>query len=150
MILSKKAAAIFFAAAFFIADRLLKILFAGYLSGQFFSLLGQWLSLRLAFNRGIAFSLPLPLALTLSLSLTVLVLLFYLLVKSFKAYKSLEFWGLILLFTGAASNWLDRLKWSAVVDYFDLKYFTIFNLADILIVVGIFLLILSFRQKKYL
>ena len=41
----------------------------------------------------------------------------------------------ILFFTilGASSNFYDRLKYGFVVDYLDLKYFTVFNVADAMI-----------------
>jgi signal peptidase II len=41
-----------------------------------------------------------------------------------------------LIILGALSNLLDRLKFGYVVDYLDLRYFTVFNLADCLIVGG--------------
>jgi lipoprotein signal peptidase len=37
---------------------------------------------------------------------------------------------------GATSNLADRFQYGYVIDYFDLKYFTVFNLADVLIVGG--------------
>ncbi|MBU1778489.1 signal peptidase II, partial [Patescibacteria group bacterium] len=41
---------------------------------------------------------------------------------------------------GAISNLTDRLEYGYVIDYFSLKYFTIFNLADVMIVIGVFCL----------
>ena len=48
----------------------------------------------------------------------------------------------ILLF-GAISNIIDRIRLGFVIDYIDLKYFTIFNIADIMIVGSIGLLIIT-------
>ena len=41
-----------------------------------------------------------------------------------------------LIIFGAVSNLYDRLKYGFVIDYFDLKYFTIFNIADAMIFFG--------------
>ena len=50
---------------------------------------------------------------------------------------------------GAISNIIDRFKYGYVVDYFDLKYFTVFNLADTMIVCGVFcLLIINFKYEN--
>jgi signal peptidase II len=45
--------------------------------------------------------------------------------------------GLSLAFGGAASNALDILRWRAVVDFIDLGWWPVFNLADVAIVAGL-------------
>jgi len=51
---------------------------------------------------------------------------------------------------GAAGNLFDRLKYGYVVDYLDLKYFTAFNLADVMIVAGvIYLIYVLIKIKQY-
>jgi signal peptidase II len=50
----------------------------------------------------------------------------------------LAHFALFLAFLGAFSNLYDRLHYGYVIDYFDLKYFTVFNLSDVMIIIGIF------------
>ena len=55
---------------------------------------------------------------------------------------------LALIILGAAGNLFDRLKYGYVIDYLDLKYFTVFNLADAMIVAGAVLLLFNINNKK--
>ena len=61
-------------------------------------------------------------------------------------------WSKVVLLTfiifGAISNMLDRLKYGFVIDYLDLKYFTVFNMADVMIVGGVLGIILIFCRGK--
>jgi signal peptidase II len=56
-----------------------------------------------------------------------------------------------LLLAGAAGNLIDRLAYGYVVDFLDLGWFPVFNLADAAVVVGAALLaagtLLSPRRK---
>ena len=45
--------------------------------------------------------------------------------------------GLARAFAGAAGNLLDILRWHCVVDFVDLGWWPVFNLADIGIVAGL-------------
>jgi signal peptidase II len=47
--------------------------------------------------------------------------------------------GLGLAFGGAAGNLLDILRWRYVVDFIDLQWWPVFNLADVGIVAGLLL-----------
>jgi signal peptidase II len=55
---------------------------------------------------------------------------------------------LLFIIFGAISNLVDRLKFGYVIDYIDIKYFTVFNLADIMIVVGCSVIVLPALLKK--
>jgi hypothetical protein len=48
----------------------------------------------------------------------------------------------VLVLIGAISNLYDRLSYSYVIDYLDLKYFTVFNVADAMIVLPVFSILL--------
>jgi len=53
---------------------------------------------------------------------------------------------IILILAGAVANLIDRFAYGCVVDFIDLKFWPVFNLADIFIVSGaVFLLV---RWKK--
>lgn len=53
-----------------------------------------------------------------------------------------------LIVGGALGNLLDRLRLGAVVDFIDLQVWPVFNLADIAITVGIFLLALEALRRR--
>jgi signal peptidase II len=56
-------------------------------------------------------------------------------------YKSVKT-ALILVSAGAISNIADRLTRGCVIDFIDLKFWPVFNLADSFIVMGVIMLIL--------
>lgn len=113
-------------------------------------------------NRGIAFGINLPNWLILSFimafvifaSLIILNLKFEIRNKLFNL-KFLNFdfisnlklkisnYPLILILSGAISNLIDRLYYGCVIDFINLKVWPVFNLADIFICVGVFLLIIK-------
>lgn len=132
----KTAAFLIAAVLFFVLDRFLKFLaLEGFFDPPIF-LFGDIFKFNFASNYGIAFSLPLggPI-LTIAISLTVLALLYFL-IYLVKQSRKTEALILFALFLGAVSNLADRLSLGYVVDYLDLKYFTVFNLADAMIVVS--------------
>lgn len=126
----------FMAVVFFAAvDRLLKALAIA--SQPEINLIGGWLRLVLAKNPGIAFSLPVFgrwLVIIIFLIIIALVYLFILKIKKNAYFQAVFYFSIII---GAASNLYDRLKYGFVIDYFNLKYYSIFNLADGLILLGI-------------
>lgn len=55
--------------------------------------------------------------------------------------------GLTLLIGGAAGNLADRLTLGYVIDFFDFRFWPVFNIADIAIVCGVFLIIYQLSIK---
>ncbi|WIW71820.1 signal peptidase II [Anaerosinus gibii] len=51
--------------------------------------------------------------------------------------------GVGMLFGGAVGNLIDRIRTGLVVDFFDFKIWPIFNIADIFIVVGVGMIIIT-------
>lgn len=133
----KTAGIIALAAVFFILDRLLKRLFTGIWQRSDFKIFGDWFHLKLSQNSGIAFSLPANVDVVIILTCIALVILVYLSWLSFMKRKSYLFFALVLVIVGAYSNLIDRIEFSAVIDYFSLQYFSVFNLADAMIVGGV-------------
>lgn len=68
----------------------------------------------------------------------------YLLFKSERRYLL----GLNLILCGAIGNLIDRIFYSGVVDFIDLKYWYVFNLADVFIVIGVGLILLDYFIKN--
>lgn len=130
-------------AMFFIGDRWLKLAAISLDPGQSTALINDWLQFRLVMNPGIAFSLPFSGDwLTILLSLIIATLTFVIIYLTLN--KKASHWTLLLLTVvlfGAISNILDRYIYGAVIDYLDLKYFSIFNIADAMISAGVITLI---------
>ncbi len=133
---------------FVILDRFFKFLaISDYLDKPIF-ILGDVFKFNFTFNYNIAFSLPISgIFLNFLIVLIVLALLYELL---FLAKR--EEWSKVAPLTfvifGAISNMFDRFKYGFVIDYLDLKYFTVFNIADIMIVGGVLSLVLTFYKNR--
>lgn len=128
----------------FLADRLSKWWVAAYLAENGTVQFTSWLTIREVHNRGIAFGLfqgigPLVGWLTLG----VLLGLFVYLVRLPRQAWLLRL-GLAVLIGGAMGNLLDRISVGVVLDFIETPLRQgVFNVADILIHVGMFLSILG-------
>ena len=141
---------IVFVVFFVLLDRFLVALCLRGFFNEPVSIIGNIFSLYYQKNYGIAFSLPFyGLVLNVLIILIIFILVFFF-IKCLRGlgnkFYNLRIYALTFLITGAVLNLVDRLKFGFVIDYFNLKYFTVFNLADIMIVSGVFLLII-FNKK---
>lgn len=91
-------------------------------------------------NQNIAFSLDTFINPSFIIVPIFILLLTYFL-HTLKYQRLAEASVLIFIIAGAMSNLYDRLLYGSVIDYLDLKYFTVFNLSDLMISVGIIFLI---------
>ncbi len=63
------------------------------------------------------------------------------------SYSHIKLWpfklrlGVAVLIGGAIGNLIDRIKDGYVVDFFDFRFWPVFNIADIAIVSGVFIII---------
>jgi len=127
----------------FIADRAIKNFL---ISNPGYSRDFVFLIFHLIKNRGMAFGLTLE---QLNFNLVMIVLtvliiigLFVYIHKNYKQENYLASTWLAIIILGAVSNLIDRLHYGGVIDYLDLVSFgktiwPVFNLADVLIVIGI-------------
>ncbi|MFZ4648522.1 MAG: signal peptidase II [Patescibacteria group bacterium] len=137
-------------AMFFVADRITKYFAINNLLPKIN--IGGFLKLSFTPNSFIAFSLPLsgtPLMIIISSVIIALVLfIIYLIIN--KKTETLEAILLTTILFGAISNYTDRINYGFVIDYIDIKNFTVFNLADVMIVLGAAVIILmNFFTKKH-
>jgi len=133
----------------FISDRILKIFFiknpSQNLGSDFFY---NILSFHFAENQGIAFGILLNKIFLLILVALVIFILFGVLFKSYLKKNILETFSLTLIIIGAISNFIDRLKFGFVIDYIDVPFFTVFNLADCMITFGVLILAFEILKRK--
>jgi len=146
----KNVAIILLIAIFFIADRGLKALVLGPAGQTGAPLLGDWFQFKFMANYYIAFSLPimgwLIIALILVIILALIITIIYLIINK-KGDKLIIILLTTILF-GAISNILDRWLYGYVIDYLSLKYFTVFNLADIMITGSVIGIIIKNRKSN--
>jgi signal peptidase II len=56
--------------------------------------------------------------------------------------------GYLLILAGAFSNIIDRLALGCVADFIDLKFWPVFNLADVFVSAGVIMLLLNYLKKE--
>ena len=134
----------------FILDRVTKlyIIYLDKINNSTEIFLSKYLNIYLIWNQGIAFGLfsfdekKFYNYLTITI-LTIVVVILFMLFKS----KGIKKYGLLMIFGGALGNIFDRIYYQAVPDFIDLHinnfHWFIFNIADIFITLGVFLMILS-------
>ncbi len=113
------------------------------------SIIGEYLTLKLSHNTWIAFSFPIEWIYLkiLTICLTIVIVLYYISVEYPKNIRLLDV-GYSLIFSGAISNWYERVfKWY-VVDFISVQYFAIFNFADIFISIGAAILFIVYYVRK--
>ncbi len=59
----------------------------------------------------------------------------------------LAVWGITLILAGAIGNWLDRIRFHAVIDFLDFRIWPVFNLADSAITIGVGLYLILLLRK---
>lgn len=97
-------------------------------------------------NRGFAFGIA-PGVLNSLISILVMGVVFYLAVKE---TRNIFLLGYLLILGGGLSNLFDRVVRGCVLDFIDLKIWPIFNMADSVISIGVFILVIFtiFRLKN--
>lgn len=98
-------------------------------------------------NRGIAFGLfQGRLSIISILTVVAIVVIFIYVLRNKKTLSILEHFGYTLILSGAVGNMIDRLFRGFVVDMLDFRgiWSFVFNLADVWINVGVFLLIVDY------
>ncbi len=135
-----------FLALALVADRTLKHFFVHHpavsYGGDFF------ISFRLAMNPGIAFGIRIvPALITSAILIATLVLMWWWVYEYTKKSYSASL-CIMMMIVGAISNVYDRFLFGAVVDYIDVQWFTILNIADAMITLGAFFLIIIFWYQE--
>lgn len=106
---------------------------------------GPYMSLKLAYNYGVAFSMFAFLQEYLKYIQLVIVFIATIYLLRHKGVFFKYFLPISILYAAGLSNILDRFTYGAVVDYFYWHYgfeFAIFNIADVMINISVVLIIL--------
>ena len=138
---------------FLIVDQITKILVVNSLvPGENIEIIKNIFNIIYTNNTGAAFSILLGkrIFLIVVAVLIIGVLLYY--IKRNKIEKKIDIIALSFVIGGSLGNLIDRIVRGYVIDFISIKIgnynFPIFNVADILIVIGVFLLLLSSRRSQ--
>ena len=141
----------FFVISFFVilADQLSKFfVIKNMIPYQSISIIDDFLSLTYVRNSGAAFGILEG----KSWFFIIITLLFIIVALSYyhKMIKemTIEKIGIVLSVGGAIGNLIDRIRFGEVIDFIDVNYFSVFNLADCAICVGVFLIVLAILFKN--
>ncbi len=135
----------------FVIDQIIKSLSLVYLIN--IPIIPNILSLTYAKNYGIAFSMLLEKRIIIIvISILLISFLIYVLKKDY-ILKNKDTWlvniAFGILFGGIVGNLFDRIVRGFVIDYINVSFFSIFNLADIAITFGVVLLIIdNIKESK--
>lgn len=136
-----------FGVAIFTIDRLSKALAVKELTSYGEVIFNDYLAFDLTYNRGVTWGIGDSwggVSIIILHALTCLIIALLLNYTVYRYKKGLSIYPEILILAGALSNLLDRFVYGAVVDFISLSYgsysWPIFNIADIAIVMGVFLI----------
>ncbi len=129
----------------YLADQLLKLMAQAWLQKPL-TVISGLLVFRYEKNTGIAWSIALPPLLIIIMNIALLLVLPFFLIKNLKLDQKLSWLIVSFLLAGALGNLTDRLLRGYVIDFLAIGRFPVFNLADALITISIFL-ILVFHDK---
>lgn len=128
----------------FIIDRLIKL----FLLRNFDVLPGLSL-FDFAINNNLAFNIFLPQGLIIGLVLFVIILLALQFIQFIKLSRYWLALTVLAVIVGALSNFIDRLLYGGVIDYIKIvSWWPVFNLADVLISVGLISWLYILMRKK--
>lgn len=93
-------------------------------------------------NTGIAFGIKIPAFLIYALCL-IFILLIWKFIWLRQTWRSQGNLGIFFIASGAISNLIDRFTSGCVVDFIDLRFWPVFNLADVFICLGAIIVLIK-------
>lgn len=130
-------------------DQVSKYAAEHFLASSRIHLIGDFLTLSFVKNTGIAFSFPIEGIVLKILTVTLItgICWYY---RYHETYKNLTLTRVAyaLILSGALSNGFERVFVGSVVDFIGVKYFAIFNFADIFISIGAFMLFIIYFSHE--
>ena len=134
-------------------DYLSKALIKANIKNDYY-VLNEYISFQAFYNKGIAFSFfdseSIQINNIVALVISIIILfIFYVFLRDFNKFKNIEVLGYVCILGGAVGNFLDRIQNGSVLDFIIVNYNqiyfpAIFNVADILISFGALLLVYTY------
>lgn len=128
-------------------DFITKYFFSIFLGSKKINLIWDFIFLELYKNKWIAFSLELPFLKILTILIIFLIIFYYIKYERVKNNKIINT-SFILIISGALWNARERIFLWEVTDFIWIKYFSIFNFADIYINIWIIIYLIIIVLKK--
>jgi signal peptidase II len=116
-----------------------------------YNILGEWIRFERTYNTWVAFSFPIEwwFLKVLTICLLVFIGVYYWQVERSKKHLLLDYWY-VFIFAWALSHAYERIFIGHVVDFVALKYFAVFNIADVFITIwaGLIILYYTFYERR--
>ncbi|MBU0731262.1 signal peptidase II [Patescibacteria group bacterium] len=90
-------------------------------------------------NPNVAFGLPINIVIYIIMTAIIFGLLVYMTYQTLKRKEVFQFALIIFIIAGALGNIIDRIRFGYVIDFIHVPFWSIFNLADIYIVIAVIL-----------
>ena len=97
-------------------------------------------------NEGAAFGILSNKIVLIVINILIITIIAILLIKKKQQLLDIQKWGMILVISGGTGNLIDRILRGFVIDYIDITElfdYPVFNLADILIVIGVIMIMIG-------
>jgi len=121
----------------FLVDRLTKWLALKIPEGGIFFISKKIIGLSLYKNQNIVFNLEIHQTLLYIFIFVILAILIWFLIRNYQNKNIFFIFSISLIIVGALSNLIDRLFFGYVIDFLSFFNYSIFNLSDVYIVVGV-------------
>ena len=118
------------------------------LPGSLLPVIGEFVYLTLVKNQGLVMGLfSLPFHLTIFLTISIIALFSFILLLRLRERGN---FGMVFIISGMVGNLWDRVFRKGVIDFIYVKFWPIFNVADIFIITGVVLTCVSliFSRKR--
>ena len=129
-----------FTAVFLLLDLFSKWLVKNHLDAPI-ELIPGILKIDLTYNPNIAFSIPIPGSLMTIVTPLIIIAIIFLIARCCNLKHRITKIALTLIIAGGLGNYINRLWTGSVIDFIDFSFWPSFNLADLYLTVGVFLLI---------
>ncbi|HOP75577.1 MAG TPA: signal peptidase II [Bacillota bacterium] len=106
--------------------------------------IGEYVSLTYVKNYGAAFGMLESQTILLSAVAGAVFLLAWFYRRQLRQYPKMLQMGIAFTLGGALGNFIDRIRLGYVIDYIDLHFWPVFNIADIMITVGAFWIVIGY------
>lgn len=117
-----------------IIDLFSKNILSNYLKDKEISIINDIFKLKLSYNEGIAFSIPLTGKLLIIITIFTILFIIFIRIKETNQNLFL-YWDMVI--AGGLGNLFERFFFGKVTDFISILNFPIFNIADMLIFLGI-------------